>query len=307
MKKKLMLLLVLLFCFIPEFAFANVNYTGVPILMYHHFTDGSNVNSATVSSADFNRQMHYLYENGYTTIHLKQLEDFIDGKIQLPAKTVVITMDDGYRSNYEIAYPILRKYHMRATQFSITGSISGRTGYITNAVKIPHCSVDEMREMRDVFDFQSHTDNIHSLTTENKSLLLTKNADELYSDFTKANTTLALYGYTPYAFSYPYGAYNETIKTALKKTGIRMAVTVYPGRVTQISNKFELPRYNISGTINFEEFKKIVSEDLYHQMKPMVPTTPSLPSDMADPVPSEVTTTPSPEEHGEIDMNSQTN
>lgn len=41
MKKKLMLLLVLLFCFIPEFAFANVNYTGVPILMYHHFTDGS--------------------------------------------------------------------------------------------------------------------------------------------------------------------------------------------------------------------------------------------------------------------------
>lgn len=103
--------------------------------------------------------MHYLYENVATTIHLKQLEDFIDGKIQLPAKTVVITMDDGYRSNYEIAYPILRKYHIRATIFYY-GSISGRTGYITNAVKIPHCSVDEMREMRDVFDFQSHTDNI---------------------------------------------------------------------------------------------------------------------------------------------------
>lgn len=130
--------------------------------------------------------------------------------------------------------------------------------------------------------------------------------DELYSDFTKANTTLALYGYTPYAFSYPYGAYNETIKTALKKTGIRMAVTVYPGRVTQISNNLS-SRYNISGTINFEEFKKIVSEDPYHQMKPMVPTTPSLPSDMADPVPSEVPLA-SPEENAEIDTElSETN
>ena len=201
---------------IPQLSFANVNHTGIPILMYHHFTTGNDVNSPTVSQANFERQMNYLYEHGYTTIHLNQLEDFLDGKIQLPAKTVVITMDDGYRSNYEIAYPILKK---------------------------------------------SHTYNTHYLTTDKKSALITKDYNDVYADLSKASTTLAMLDCSPYAFSYPYGSYNDNIKQVLKNIGVRMAVTVRPGRVTRQSNKLELPRYNISGTINFEDFKKIVSED----------------------------------------------
>ena len=260
MKRKFLLLFTVFFIMIPQLSFANVNYTGVPILMYHHFTTGNDVNSATVSQANFERQMNYLYENGYTTIHLNQLEDFIDAKIQLPAKTVVITMDDGYRSNYEIAYPILKKYHMRATQFPIVENI-GTLSETTNSARLPHCSESEMKAMRDVFDFQSHTYNTHHLTANKKSALITKNYNEVYADLSKASTRLAMLDYPPYAFSYPYGAYNDTVKQALKNIGVRMAVTVRPGRVTRQSNKLELPRYNISGTINFEDFKKIVSED----------------------------------------------
>lgn len=260
MKRKFLLLFTVFFIMIPQLSFANVNYTGVPILMYHHFTTGNDVNSATVSQANFERQMNYLYENGYTTIHLSQLEDFIDAKIQLPAKTVVITMDDGYRSNYEIAYPILKKYHMRATQFPIVENI-GTLSETTNTGRLPHCSESEMKVMRDVFDFQSHTYNTHYLTANKKSALITKDYNEVYADLSKASTKLAILDYPPYAFSYPYGAYNDTVKQALKNLGVRMAVTVRPGRVTRQSNKLELPRYNISGTINFEDFKKIVSED----------------------------------------------
>lgn len=260
MKRKLLLLFTMFFLMIPQSSFANVNYTGVPILMYHHFTTGNDVNSPTVSKSNFERQMNYLYENGYTTIHLSQLEDFIDKKIQLPAKTVVITMDDGYRSNYEIAYPILKKYHMKATQFPIVENIGTVSEYI-NTSRLPHCSADEMKSMKDVFDFQSHTYNTHYLTAQKKSGLVSKSYNDVYADLSKASTTLAMLDFPPYAFSYPYGAYNDTIKQALKNIGVRVAVTVRPGRVTRESNKLELPRYNISGTIDFEDFKKIVSED----------------------------------------------
>lgn len=260
MKKKLLLILCVLLM-IPHSGYANVNETGVPVLMYHHFTEDGNVSSPTVAKKDFERQMFYLYENGYTTIHLKQLEDFIDGKIKLPAKTVVITMDDGYRSNYEIAYPILKKYSMKATQFPIVSNISASSEFTTGSNRLPHCSEAEMKEMRDVFDFQSHTWNLHSLTDRKQSLLLETAADEVQRDFSKAQTSLFMLGYSPLAFSYPYGAYNDTVKNILKSQGIRLAVTVRPGRVKQGTNKLEIPRYNISGKMSFEDFKKIVSEN----------------------------------------------
>ena len=54
--------------------------------------------------------MEYLAQNGYHVLPLARLEDFLAGKTPLPRKSVVITIDDGYRSTYEIAYPILKKY-----------------------------------------------------------------------------------------------------------------------------------------------------------------------------------------------------
>ena len=61
--------------------------------------------------------MEYLARNGYRVIPLAQLARFLDGKEPLPRKSVVITIDDGYRSTYEIAYPILKKYGFPATVF----------------------------------------------------------------------------------------------------------------------------------------------------------------------------------------------
>lgn len=293
--KKTFLFILCMLLLIPQAAYANVNETGVPVLMYHHFTDDGNVNSPTVDKKDFERQMFYLYENGYTTIHLRQLGDFIDGKIKLPAKTVVITMDDGYRSNYEIAYPILKKYSMKATQFPIVSNISSSSEFTTGSPRLPHCSEAEMKEMRDVFDFQSHTWNIHSLTEKKQSLLLETPSADVEKDFTKANTTLFMMGYSPIAFSYPYGAYNDSIKNHLKSKGIHLAVTVRPGRVKAGSNKLEIPRYNISGKMSFEDFKKIVSENPNN-----LPESEMTQDFIKDEVSSAVFII-SPEQHGEFD------
>ena len=61
--------------------------------------------------------MEYLAQNGYRVIPLAQLARFLEGKEPLPKKTVVITIDDGYRATYQIAYPILKKYGFPATVY----------------------------------------------------------------------------------------------------------------------------------------------------------------------------------------------
>jgi hypothetical protein len=87
--------------------FAN-GYQTVPILCYHRF--GTKTSKLNVTPAAFEQQMEWLARNGYTVVTLARLARFLEGKEALPAKSVAITIDDGYRSSYEIAYPILRKY-----------------------------------------------------------------------------------------------------------------------------------------------------------------------------------------------------
>jgi hypothetical protein len=76
-------------------------YQTIPILCYHRF--GPRPTKLNVAPAAFEAQMEYLARNGYTVIPLKRLARFLQGKEPLPAKTVAITIDDGYRSTYEIA------------------------------------------------------------------------------------------------------------------------------------------------------------------------------------------------------------
>ena len=85
----------------------------VPILCYHRF--GPRPNTTTVTPQAFDAQMRYLAQNGYTVIPMAKLASFLEGRTALPRKSVVVTIDDGYRSTYDIAWPILRKYFVTAT------------------------------------------------------------------------------------------------------------------------------------------------------------------------------------------------
>ncbi|HFQ79896.1 MAG TPA: hypothetical protein ENK33_00805, partial [Desulfobacterales bacterium] len=99
-------------------------YQTVPVLAYHNFSNSEETLMVTRKD-HFEQQMKYLKDNGYTVISLNDLFDFLDYKKQIPDKSVVITIDDGWRSVYDIAYPILRKYHYPATLFVYTDLITG--------------------------------------------------------------------------------------------------------------------------------------------------------------------------------------
>ena len=90
-------------------------YQAVPVLCYHRF--GARASKLTVTPAAFAAQMQYLAKNGYHVLPMTRIEEFLAGHAPLPRKSVVITIDDGYRSTFDIAYPILRQHAFPATVF----------------------------------------------------------------------------------------------------------------------------------------------------------------------------------------------
>ena len=100
---------------------------GVPVLTYHHVGEGPDW--LYVRPADFERQLVYLRDNGYTTISVMDLARGLSGQAQLPRRPVVITFDDGYEDNYTAAFPILLRQKMQGTFFVVTGKM-GQPGYL---------------------------------------------------------------------------------------------------------------------------------------------------------------------------------
>ena len=134
----------------------------VPILMYHNLTnDPSAVTSMTITGERFQEDMEYLEYNGYTPLLSADLIDIRAGKEAMPERPVMITFDDGYRSNYDIAYPILQKTGMKAVIALIGKSIRANDNTEANRFFIKW---DEAAEMADsgLVELASHTYNLHN-------------------------------------------------------------------------------------------------------------------------------------------------
>lgn len=95
----------------------------LPALIYHHVTPQGG-DRLTVDVAGFEAQVRYLVEEGYTTLHAAEYVRCLRGEAQVPARAVLLTLDDGYLDTWAYAFPILRRYNAKATLFLVTGWIS---------------------------------------------------------------------------------------------------------------------------------------------------------------------------------------
>jgi peptidoglycan/xylan/chitin deacetylase (PgdA/CDA1 family) len=109
----------------------------VPVLMYHRIIDltprearSPLLRDLTVAPADFAWQMSYLVQNGFTLLLAREVEDAVREGKPLPEKAVAVTMDDGYKDNFEHAFPILCQYSLPATIFLVTSTID-TTGHLS--------------------------------------------------------------------------------------------------------------------------------------------------------------------------------
>lgn len=117
----------------------------VPVLCYHSINDRANSECNPITLSQFDEQLAYLTE-AHNIIPLRELIDALSAGRSLPDNAVVLTFDDGYRDNYDAAFPILRKYGAHATLFVVTGFIDGEVTLIEESEWQP-MTWDQIREM----------------------------------------------------------------------------------------------------------------------------------------------------------------
>lgn len=207
--------------------------TGIPVLNYHQINDRDK-NALTLSSHAFAAQMEYLASAGYHTITMQELADALEKGAALPEKPVLLTFDDGYRDNYDVAYPILKAYGMKAAIFLITDYVSLYPNYLT---------WEEVRDMRqNGIEFGSHTLNHVDLTT-------CANPEELKKQLIDSKAAIEWRLGCPITFlAYPCGSRSRAVIDALKATGYRGAFTVDMGSDHPGDNMYELRRIPIFGS-----------------------------------------------------------
>ena len=139
----------------------------VAILMYHAFTENeADTGSLYTPVSDFARQLSALRDAGYTSVGYADLIEFVSGDGKLPEKPLLITIDDGYQNNLDLAAPLLEKYGFCAN-IAVIGVSIGRTTYKDTDIPItPHFSLEDARPWvaRGVLTVTTHSYDMHQVT-----------------------------------------------------------------------------------------------------------------------------------------------
>ena len=142
----------------------------IPVLMCHHVLPRAGFIAS--SASQFEAQMRYLATHGWRTLSMSEFIAWKKGERELPRKSVLVTFDDGWRDNYVYAYPILKKYGLKATIFLVSGWIDAASEGKSEFAPLDHSAAkaaaprdprsvilnwDEVAAMSDAVDFHSHT------------------------------------------------------------------------------------------------------------------------------------------------------
>lgn len=211
-KKILLAIGILIVLLIGFYSFwLSPRYTA-PILMYHEF--GYEESTLFVTPENFEQQMKYLKDKKYNTISLDELVTGLKAGKKFPHNTVVITIDDGWRDNYTVAYPVLKKYDLPATIFLVANYMDQKADYLTWE------QVCEMAQNN--IDFGGHT--------ANNKYVPSLDAAGLQTELAGCKQTIeANLGKTIDYFCYPTGGFTEEAKKVLKEAGYKGACSTNRG------------------------------------------------------------------------------
>lgn len=245
-KRYLMIILVLVLIIVTALVIwpktkksknANVK---IPLLLYHDFvttvpdSDPDNFNYINTPQS-YEENIKVLLENGYTFISFQELDDANNGKISLPEKTILVTFDDGYASNYEYIFPILKKYNVKVSIFVVTDKI----GKEVDGKK--YLSWEQCREMQDsgLVEIFSHSKR-HVFYDK---LPVRQIRDDVIESYKIIEEKLGSKNLK--VFAYPYGAYTKETVWTLKLNGMDMQVYDLGMNYSNDFNKDYIKRMNI--------------------------------------------------------------
>ena len=201
---------------------------------------------------EFEKQMAYLYENGYTTLTIKQVIDFYYNDKPIPEKSVLLTFDDAYKSVLLNAYPILKKYNFHAVSFVVLGWLFDKAQEYTKDYSV--CmSKDELLSMDGVFEYCNNTNLLHTRKGM-ESALQTEDKDIILEDLNRCEAFVT----TKKVFAYPFGLYKKENIDWLREFGTLLAFTSFDGFNTKETNPLELHRNACLLQYSIDDFIKML-------------------------------------------------
>ena len=209
----------------------------VPILIYHYIEYIQDKNDKTRMALNttpytLEEEVKTLANAGYTFMTNNELVAVLRGKAKLPKKPILLTFDDSYRDFYIDAYPILKKYHAKATQFVISGFL----GYKN------HLDINQLQEIaRDgLVEIGDHT--VHHVGL--KGMPLQKVTDEIL----ESKVAIEQIIHKPVvSFAYPFGAFDQPTLEVVKNSGFFSAMSTIPGVQQKQENNYFLSRLRPGG------------------------------------------------------------
>ena len=215
---------------------------GLSVLMYHKVVDPENppeegIDANCVSKGALEEEFKYLIEEGYYFPTWKEVRNYLDGKIDLPEKSVCLTFDDGTQLFEKYGVPLIKKYDVRATAF-IIGSKNG-----------DHWVKKKYKHLW----LESHSYDMHRPGgyIGHGGVFTALSHDEALADLKKSIKQLGSSG----AFAYPFGDYNEACVEVVREAGFLCAFTTEYGRIYPGYDPAKLPRVRVNGSPSLEQFK----------------------------------------------------
>ena len=235
----------------PSSVYFN-GYRTVPILCYHQFTAADRAShQLELSAAAFEKQIRYLLDNDFVILSFADVEDILREGRPIPEKSAVISIDDGYRSVYDVAWPILKKYRVPTTLFIYTDFIGAPAALTWE-------QIDEMAASGFI-EIESHGKSHASLAR-----LAGEPAGAAYNarvsaEISGANKAFRRHtGSVPRYLSYPYGNSSDTAARITREEGMLLAATVTRGDNTVYADPYLLHRTMIYDSHDMRQFEELL-------------------------------------------------
>src|SRR5258707_4733679 len=240
----------------PKIKEQFVDQTGQTIIFcYHLLVDKVRYPGTEITPAAFEAQMKELKDRGITVISMQDLLAWKRGEKNIPPRCAVITFDDGYKSQYEVAWPILKKYGYPFTMFIYTEGVRG--GSLGGGGAITWEQLADMRDNR--VDIHAHSATHQDLREGHTITLASPGGKKTRTKLTGAQYEQWMQnevvgskqlleqrlGIKVNCFAVPFGNYNEHVKEIARNSGYEAMFTVYGQPITFTSPLDSIGRYAI--------------------------------------------------------------
>lgn len=250
--------------------------TFLPVLMYHQIVARPADSEWEISFSMFLRHMRFLRANGFNTVTIQELIDYVFAGGELPENPILITFDDGYRNVYRYAFPLLEYAGHTAVTFVIGHNVGQSTYKDTGHPVTPKFGWGDARNMQHIMDIQSHSFDMHQwryFESGRARENMLRWQDECIYEYTEilkndhkkiSSLVFDELGIDVVAVAFPAGRFDDLVIEILESLGVRVTFASMPGRNYirrgDPSSLHGLRRFNMTDDVDEAELRRLLME-----------------------------------------------